>query len=64
MVRNVIYKEYFAKEKKNENALPHAETYDFLKNVVVNADVLEALKYVPDESVHLTFTSPPYYNLN
>jgi DNA modification methylase len=24
--------------------------------------VLEALKYVPDESVHLTFTSPPYYN--
>ena len=62
MVRNVIYKEYFAKEKKNENALPHAETYEFLKNVVVNADVLEALKFVPDESVHLTFTSPPYYN--
>jgi DNA modification methylase len=62
MVRNVIYKEYFAKEKKNESALPHAETYDFLKNVVVNADVLEALKFVPDESVHLTFTSPPYYN--
>jgi DNA modification methylase len=23
---------------------------------------LEVLKYVPDESVHLTFTSPPYYN--
>jgi DNA modification methylase len=33
-----------------------------LKNVVVNADVLEALKSVPEESVHLTFTSPPYYN--
>jgi DNA modification methylase len=62
MVRNVIYKEYFAKEKKNENTLPHAETYDFLKNVVVNADVLETLGYVPDESVHLSFTSPPYYN--
>jgi DNA modification methylase len=29
---------------------------------VVNADVLEALKNVPDESIHLTFTSPPYYN--
>jgi len=55
MVRNVIYKEYFAKEKTNKDALPHAETYDFLKNVVVNADVLEALKFVPDESVHLTF---------
>jgi len=38
------------------------ETYSRLKNVAVNADVLEALKYVPDESVHLTFTSPPYYN--
>lgn len=62
MVRNVIYKEYFAKEKTSNSVLPHAETYDFLKNVVVNADVLEALKSVPDESVHLTFTSPPYYN--
>jgi DNA modification methylase len=62
MVRTVIYKEYFAKEKTSENVLPHTETYDFLKNVVVNADVLEALKYVPNESVHLTFTSPPYYN--
>ena len=62
MVRTVIYKEFFAGDKDNVNTLPHAETYEFLKNVVVNADVLEALKYVPDESVHLTFTSPPYYN--
>ncbi|MDR0667772.1 MAG: HEAT repeat domain-containing protein [Prevotellaceae bacterium] len=62
MVRTVIYKEYFAKEKTKKTALPHAETYDFLKNVVVNADVLEVLKFVPEESVHLTFTSPPYYN--
>ncbi|MFQ3609959.1 MAG: DNA methyltransferase [Fimbriimonadales bacterium] len=35
---------------------------EWLHNVLVNADVLEALRYVPDESVHLTFTSPPYYN--
>ena len=61
-VRTVIYKEYFADKTLKESALPHPETYDFLKNVVVNADVLEALNYVPDESVHLTFTSPPYYN--
>ena len=60
MVRTVIYKEYFAKEKAGNSVLPHVVTYDFLKNVVVNADVLEALKFVPDESVHLTFTSPPY----
>jgi DNA modification methylase len=65
MVRTVIYKEFFAeKEEQNKpkSGLPHSETYDFLKNVVVNGDVLDVLKYVPDESVHLTFTSPPYYN--
>lgn len=62
MVRTIIYKEYFAKEKKTQSVLSHSETYDFLKNVVVNADVLEVLKNVPSESIHLTFTSPPYYN--
>ncbi len=64
MIRTVIYKEYFAKEKehKKENELPHAETYEYLKNVVINGDVREILKNVPDESIHLTFTSPPYYN--
>ncbi len=40
----------------------HAQSPEWLHNKIVNADVLEALRYVPDESVHLTFTSPPYYN--
>ncbi|MDR0521105.1 MAG: HEAT repeat domain-containing protein [Planctomycetaceae bacterium] len=62
MVRTVIYKQFFAAANQNKNTIPHTETYPFLKNTVVNADVLEALKVVPDESVHLTFTSPPYYN--
>lgn len=62
MVRTVIYKEYFAKENQSKSVHTHAETYGFLKNTIVNADVLEALKFVPEESVHLTFTSPPYYN--
>jgi DNA modification methylase len=63
MVRTVIYKEFFTeKEKNNDSTLSHTETYEFLKNVVVNGDVLDVLKYVPNESVHLTFTSPPYYN--
>ncbi|HRE59281.1 MAG TPA: DNA methyltransferase [Candidatus Kapabacteria bacterium] len=62
MVRNVIYKEFFAKNNPSSSNLPHTETYEFLKNTVVNGDVLEVLKYVPDDSVHLTFTSPPYYN--
>ena len=62
MVRTVIYKEYFAKEKTKKSTLLHADTYPYLKNVIVNADVLEVLKFVPEESIHLTFTSPPYYN--
>lgn len=62
MVRAAIYREFFASTNINKDKLPHPETYDYLKNIVVNDDVLEVLKYVPDESIHLTFTSPPYYN--
>jgi len=61
MVRTIIYKEYFA-EHKIKNTQPHAESYDYLKNVVVNADTIETMKLLKDESIHLTFTSPPYYN--
>ena len=61
MVKTVIYKEYFS-QIKSKNEQPHPDSYDFLKNTVVNGDVREILKNVPDESVHLTFTSPPYYN--
>ncbi len=42
--------------------LPHPISPNWLKNLMVCADVLEMLAHVPDESVHLTFTSPPYYN--
>ncbi len=61
MVKTVIYKEYFS-QIKSKNEQLHPDSYDFLKNTVVNGDVREILKNVPDESVHLTFTSPPYYN--
>lgn len=61
MIRTVIYKEYFS-EIKNNNSIPHTETYDFLKNVVVNAETISTMKLIPEEAVHLTFTSPPYYN--
>lgn len=62
MVRSIIYKEYFAQKVNKKTLLPHTETYPFLKNVVVNSDVREVLQLVPEDSVHLTFTSPPYYN--
>lgn len=62
MIKAVIKKEYFSQKSDSSDKLKHSESYDFLKNVIVNADVLETLKNVPDESFHLTFTSPPYYN--
>lgn len=61
MVSGMIRKEFFNASKK-EILLHHTQTYDYLKNVVVLGDVREILKQVSDESIHLTFTSPPYYN--
>lgn len=60
LIKEVIQKEFLPKESnidKDPTAFP-----DYLKNVVVFGDVLETLKNVDDESIHLTFTSPPYYN--
>jgi DNA modification methylase len=48
--------------KETNNAQRHPETYDYLKNVAVHGDTIEIMKLLKDESVHLTFTSPPYYN--
>ena len=67
---NELIREHFTSEVKNKNVRlqngkkdPHHPTSpDTLKNVIVCADVQEALKVIPDESIHLTFTSPPYYN--
>lgn len=61
MVRTVIYKEFFS-EQKSRTKQPHTQSYDYLKNVVVNADTIETMGLLEDESIHLTFTSPPYYN--
>ena len=34
----------------------------FLRNLIINGDAKEILKVIPEQSVQLTFTSPPYYN--
>ena len=62
MVVSVIRKEYFDFDKQKKKSEPHPFVHQFLTNIVVNGDVRDVLKNVPDESVHLTFTSPPYYN--
>ncbi len=61
MVRTVIYKEFFV-DSRRKAAIPHDQTYNYLKNTVVHGDVKNVLNFVDDESIHLTFTSPPYYN--
>lgn len=61
MIQAVIQKEFFSDSSK-KSIQPHSETYSFLKNVAVLGDVRDIMKLIPDESVHLTFTSPPYYN--
>ncbi len=60
-IQQVIQKEYFPK-KIMDSHFPHAKTYEYLNNVVVHGDVREILQSVPEDSIHLTFTSPPYYN--
>ena len=40
----------------------HSKSYEYLKNVLVEGDVNNFMELLPDEAVHLTFTSPPYYN--
>lgn len=61
-VSKVIEKEYFSKSSKSKSSVPHASILPYLQNVVVNGDVREVLACVPEDSIHLTFTSPPYYN--
>lgn len=62
LIREVINKEVNGVQYQSKSQYKHDEFPEFLKNTVVHGDVQEIIKYVPDESVHLTFTSPPYYN--
>jgi len=62
LIKEVINKEINGSIYKSNSIEKHDEFPAFLKNIVVQGDVQEALKFVPEESVHLTFTSPPYYN--
>jgi hypothetical protein len=62
LIKEAINKEINGLSYKAKSSQKHDEFPFFLKNTVVHGDVQEALRYVPDESVHLTFTSPPYYN--
>ncbi len=64
MIKDVLRIELQEKTTKikSNKSNKHSFSNPNLSNLVVNGDVCKILKLVEDESVHLTFTSPPYYN--
>ncbi|MBI5714629.1 MAG: HEAT repeat domain-containing protein [Chloroflexi bacterium] len=62
LIGAVLTKELNHKTAARSKDKTHAQSPDVLKNVLVQGDVREIIKCIPDDSVHLTFTSPPYYN--
>ncbi len=62
LIKEVIDREINSSKFTSISNQKHDEFPLFMKNKIVNGDVQETLQYIPDESIHLTFTSPPYYN--
>ncbi|OGF32262.1 restriction endonuclease subunit M [Candidatus Falkowbacteria bacterium RIFOXYC2_FULL_36_12] len=62
VIQEVISKELNGSKYSSKSSQKHDESPIYMQNTVVGADVQETMKYVPNESIHLTFTSPPYYN--
>lgn len=60
MIRDFIKYEVYKKSISRD--IDHAKCNPNLVNTLIKGDVLEILRHVPDDSIHLTFTSPPYYN--
>jgi DNA modification methylase len=58
----LILKKEFGEDFTTQDYGTPLESPSFMKNVAILGDVREVLDAVPDGSVHLTFTSPPYYN--
>lgn len=62
LINEIVKKEMKDVSSKSKKIDRHDKFPEFLKNTSVLGDTLDVLPNVPDESVHLTFTSPPYYN--
>ena len=62
LIKEVIGKEINGVNYASSSKEKHDEFPLYLKNTIVEGDVIETLQNVPNESIHLTFTSPPYYN--
>ncbi|PJH64365.1 DNA methyltransferase, partial [Salmonella enterica] len=62
IIQYVISKEYSLEKLDFDTKESHIKVNDLYKNKVINGDVLKVLENMENNSIHLTFTSPPYYN--
>ncbi|MGM8216616.1 DNA methyltransferase [Bacillaceae bacterium W0354] len=62
IVRDIIEKEFHSNSFDFDNKNDHKKVKNRYMNKIINGDVLRVLQSVENNSVHLTFTSPPYYN--
>jgi DNA modification methylase len=60
IIQQVIRKNFYSSANKSLD--DHSKSPNFLKNKVILGDVRNIIKIIPDQTIHLTFTSPPYYN--
>ena len=60
LVREVIDREFNSNRQKS--ACLNKTKEHSLANLAVCGDTKRILAHIPEESIHLTFTSPPYYN--
>lgn len=62
MIRDVYEKEFAVSSSETSSQYPHPHSFTYMRNVAILGDVMEVMPELPSESIHLTFTSPPYYN--
>ncbi len=60
-IQYVLDMEFESKPNISDYGMHH-ESPDYMKNVVVEGDTRKVMSLLPDGCIHLTFTSPPYYN--
>jgi DNA modification methylase len=62
LIRSIINIEYGVNEVDFDTKASHVESPAEWSNKVVKGDSAELVRRLPNNSIHLTFTSPPYYN--
>lgn len=62
IIQEIINRELGTENTQNITKKEHTSVNKKLKNKLICGDAREVLKKLPNRSIHLTFTSPPYYN--